>query len=82
MKTKFCYNENVEIIGGFYKTQKGCIYSVKKVLWGKYYKVYLNLEKGKINGFTLGGELVRIKEKYLRSLDYPNKDFNEKLQKL
>lgn len=72
---KFRYNEKVQIINGFYKGQSGIVKSYTN--WFFVFKVYTVSVETSIFHFYLS-----VRERYLRSLDFPNKDFNQKLENL
>lgn len=70
-KPKFKYNEKVKVINGFFEGQTGVIRDVLSFFgFGRRYKVYCDAV----------GPVV-IKESNMTSLDFPNKEFNMKLQK-
>lgn len=68
---KFIYNEKVIVKNGFYMGQEGFVRKHSKLL--KTYKILIQLSTY---------DYLWFKEKNLKSLDNPNKDFDNKLEKL
>lgn len=70
---KFHYKEEVLITEGFYKNFKGLVM--------RYHRAGFFNNKFSYEVNTTAGTLT-IEEKDLKSLTYPNKEFDDKLQKI